>query len=109
MFFDVASGRSFGKFSFHNFEFASGKQFVQKKPHRLLLRQRVNGARRIRIPTGFRPKAQGLRGTRVIVRKHHQPQRRLRPYSHGHLAQPRWGRKLFLRFTQGSSFVATLG
>jgi isoleucyl-tRNA synthetase len=31
-------------FSFHNFDFAPGKNFVQKKSHRLLLREAVQRA-----------------------------------------------------------------
>jgi hypothetical protein len=93
----------------HLFDFAPSKIFVQKKSHRRR-REAVKRAGHSKIPTGFRPKAQGCEARATLG---HRPQ--TSPTPTGLCPCGKYGcnpvgvENHFSRFTQGSSFVATLG
>ena len=69
-----------------------------------------------RIPTGFRPKAQGCEARATLGNRHHgisNPNGVVAGFascqSRQRTPQPRWGCVPFRIVTQGSSFLATLG
>ena len=74
--------------------------------------KRVTAAGILRIPTGFRHKAQGCEERATLgsnVQEHSQPATGLRRSRSDAWTQPRWGCGSAPLVTQGSSFLATLG